>query len=503
MEPSTPSLIAFKDLAPLDPYFEKRLTAKHSHKATNTGTPACELDTPGAIARAITYLEDEAPEAVQEARGDETTLGVAYACKDIGLSEGKTLELMLEHWNGEKASPPWSPDDLQTKVRNAYLYGQRAVGAGSPNAEFEAVELNETPRPKKRGLHHIGFKHGAHSALDAVGDPLIEDLLNTGDLSVLYGKSGSGKTFHALDLAFHVASGRPWHGNRAVKQGLVIYVAAEGGKGILKRLAALDKHFQPDSDIPLAVIPCPIDLLSSGKHSDTRQLIDLVREIEAKYGQKAELLIVDTLSRALAGGDENASTDMGTFVQHIDQLRTEIQTHVMVVHHSGKEQSRGARGWSGIRAAVDTEIEVHEGMFTAMKQRDIDAIQPIPFRLKQIPIGRFRDKEVNSCVVEYMTPAQATFEAAKSAATQDDLQVLIGLAEAQTNDGGKCRDVFDIELTSKAIGAALGVQKSDALSKRMAKLLRDDVLVRVRQGIFRLKLLVLPEDEQHAGEQNQ
>src|SRR5262249_45871888 len=150
-----------------------------------------------------------------------------------------------------------------------------------------------------------------------------------------------------LDLAFHISTGKPWQGFK-VKQGLVIYIAAEGGRGIFKRLAALKKEHAITEDIPLAVVPCPINLLDSSREGDTNKLIELIRQAEAHYGQKAVLIVVDTLSRALSGGDENAPTDMGTFVRHVDKIRLITDAHLALVHHSGKDQAKGMRGWSGM-----------------------------------------------------------------------------------------------------------------------------------------------------------
>jgi KaiC/GvpD/RAD55 family RecA-like ATPase len=268
-----------------------------------------------------------------------------------------------------------------------------------------------------------------------VGEPLIDELLECGGMSAVYGKSGSGKTFNALDIAFHVAAGRPWFGNRATKQGLVIYVAAEGGRGIFKRLAALRKHFEQWENIPLNVVPCPINLFEQGKTSDTAQLMALIREAEAEYGQKCELLVIDTLSRALAGGDENSSQDMGNFIKHLDRMRAALATHLMVVHHAGKDIARGARGWSGIQAALDTEIEIHEGKMRVTKQRDIDPIEPIAFRLKVIAIGaRERDgKPVSSCVVEYHVETE--FDQPLTHQEEKFYEALQGLAYSDTTNG--------------------------------------------------------------------
>lgn len=105
--------------------------------------PQIELDSDSAIARATDYLMRAAPCAIMGEGGDETTLGVARRLRDFGISEPMGLELMLEHWNNQKAIPPWLPDQLAIKVANAYNYAKLAIGNLTAEFDFEAVEIDE------------------------------------------------------------------------------------------------------------------------------------------------------------------------------------------------------------------------------------------------------------------------------------------------------------------------------------------------------------------------
>ena len=100
----------------------------------------------------------------------------------------------------------------------------------------------------------------------------------------------------------------------------------------------------------------PIDLRSND--ANLKELLALVREAETETGEKCVWIVVDTLSRALAGGDENSPVDMGRIVVAADRIRAETGAHFTYVHHTGKDAARGARGHSLLRAATDTEIEV-------------------------------------------------------------------------------------------------------------------------------------------------
>lgn len=232
----------------------------------------------------------------------------------------------------------------------------------------------------------------------------VEGLLCENALSVVYGDSNSGKTFLVLDLALHVALGWPWFG-REVEQGGVIYIAAEGGHGIKNRVVAFvrTKGIE-DANPPFALIPASVNLRDSS--ADVDALVSEVNAACEKVGA-VRLIVIDTLSRSLAGGDENSSEAMGAFVQNVDRLRQATGAHVLIVHHSGKDTTRGARGHSLLRAAVDTEIETsrdHEaGISTAevRKQRDLPMEGKFSFRLGVVELGtNRRGKPVTSCTVE-------------------------------------------------------------------------------------------------------
>jgi hypothetical protein len=120
------------------------------------------------------------------------------------------------------------------------------------------------------------------------------------------------------------------------------------------------------------------------------------------------LVILDTLARAMGGGDENKGQDMGTAVASMDSVRLATGAHVLLVHHCGKNEALGARGHSSLRAAVDTEIEISradgENISTVRvtKQRDMPTGDPMPFSLESVMLGLDRrGKPITSCVVRH------------------------------------------------------------------------------------------------------
>jgi archaellum biogenesis ATPase FlaH len=228
---------------------------------------------------------------------------------------------------------------------------------------------------------------------------LIKGLIDRGTMSVVYGPSNSGKTFFVLDLAYHIASGMPWRGIRVHGAG-VLYLAAEGGNGVINRMTALTiEHGVLDT--PLALRRASLDLFQS--KPDIEHLLALTKEAEEKA--PIGLIVIDTLSRVMAGGDENDTADMNAFVANMDAIREITQAHILVVHHTGKDATRGARGSNALLGAIDTEIaitvdEMGSRKAVVIKQRDHANGQEYPFELKPIELGIDEDGDpVSTCVV--------------------------------------------------------------------------------------------------------
>ena len=298
-------------------------------------------------------------------------------------------------------------------------------------SQFDAID-EESPddhpkdKYKNRGLY---YKKPSEISPNLDDVAIVEDFLNEGGMSVMYGDSNTGKTFVAMDVGFHIAIGRTWD-NKRVIQGGVVYVAAEGGKSAQNRVAALKKHYNIQ-DFPFYLVPCPIDLLNP--KADTKPLIELIQKAERDAATSIRLVVIDTLSRALAGGDENGSQDMGAYVKNIDEIRDATKAHVMSVHHCGKDKAKGARGHSLLRAATDTEIEIADKTIKVTKQRDMDFTKSIGFELKVVELGKNTyGKPITSCVIETVD-IQARDEFNIEALDPRDIVVLNALIDAVAN----------------------------------------------------------------------
>jgi hypothetical protein len=231
---------------------------------------------------------------------------------------------------------------------------------------------------------------------------LIKGALPKAELAVTYGAPGSGKSFLVFDMAASVATGRSWNG-RKTKRGRVFIVVAEGATGYRNRLLAYAQHYEGEYPGIRIIADAP-NLLCE------RDYPIIAKQIEVDGG--ADLIVVDTLAAASAGADENSGEDMGTIIDNCKQLHKQTGALIWLVHHSGKDGSRGARGWSGLKAAADAEIEVtrfaDNRVATITKLKDADDGAKIAFKLLPVIVGIDEDgDEITSCVVEVMATVPA------------------------------------------------------------------------------------------------
>jgi hypothetical protein len=234
----------------------------------------------------------------------------------------------------------------------------------------------------------------------ATGKPLswlIKGVLPQAGLGVIYGESGSGKSFFALDLAAHIVAGVEWRG-RKTRKGRGAYVVAEGAAGFRLRIQAHAQLRGMALDDLFVCGDAPSLLVA-------KDVSDLVAALQALG--PLDFVIVDTLAQTMAGGNENASEDMGKAIKHCRSIHDATGAIVLLVHHSGKDASKGARGHSSLRAASDVEIEVTRGeddtrAAELSKVKDGRDKERFGFTLQGAMLGTDEDGEpITSAVVEH------------------------------------------------------------------------------------------------------
>lgn len=337
-------------------------------------------------------------------------LVASYVSKGLSDDEihGLTQPLTLAGYTPEETR-----QEVQTAIDGARRKGWTPQEYAKPDEDWSEPE--QAPAPTEPP--EVEWFDDIEAAL--TDSYLVKGVIARESMSVIYGPSNSGKTFFSLDMAYHIAIGATWRGHR-VSQAAVLYLAAEGGRGVANRIVAL-KQEHGVCDVPLALKRAGLDLLHD--QADLQTVYELARGVQARKPGLPLLIVIDTLSRVMAGGDENSAADMTALIRNIDAIRAATGAHVMLVHHTGKDTARGARGHSSLRAATDTEIEVQnsedeEGAqhraAMVTKQRDYSGGETFAFTLKTVLLGEDQDgDEVTSCVVE--TADAEEFRAAKKA----------------------------------------------------------------------------------------
>jgi hypothetical protein len=236
---------------------------------------------------------------------------------------------------------------------------------------------------------------------------VVKNVIPENCFGAINGQPACGKSFLALDLAFHIAvlsklnPEITWFGHRVVPGG-VVYVAPEGQQGFVKRVHALIKHYAvPEGDYPFVLLPTAIDLRSP--EGDTKPLLAEIKAHASKMTVPLSLVIIDTLNRAMAGGDENSSADMGSFVSNAEKIRQETSASVVPVHHMNAAGER-ERGHSSFRGAWDFGVIVHRdetgNSFSISKQKDGEEGGRHAFHLESVRVGVDDDgDDITTCIV--------------------------------------------------------------------------------------------------------
>jgi hypothetical protein len=263
----------------------------------------------------------------------------------------------------------------------------------SPTGDI-AAEATATPKKRER------FEWTWFDEIEE-GKPketILKGWLGVGEFTTISGLPGTGKSVVVTDIACHIAAGMEWHGKK-VKQGLVVYVAAERKKLTERRMMAFRKHHDVHN-VPLLVIGGRLDFTKDLK--DARDLIAAIREAETITEMKCVWVIIDTLTRVFGGGDQNASKDMTRFVQSCDEILAETKAHVTAIHHSAWSGERG-KGAIDLDGAVDASFMVkkegNKHRLVCDGTNDGEEGDVLAFSMKSVPIGVDEDGEATTAPV--------------------------------------------------------------------------------------------------------
>lgn len=270
----------------------------------------------------------------------------------------------------ENAPDKWDAADCVSEGRDAaaLISNAKEITAASPKPRVRLVSIADLGNMKPPTW-------------------LIQDVLTENGLSMVWGRSGSLKSFAVLDMGLCIATGLQWHG-KAVKRGRVIYLAAEGSQGLVGRIAGWMQSRGRDLPAPdFQVIPHGLTMVNQG---DLDALIAAIQE----RPERPAFIVIDTLSRTFGAGNPNQPSDMNAFVTACDRLKEATGAHVLVVHHGGKDSDKNELGNESFRNASDTVIHVRR------KDDNIELVNEAP-KGKQKDAEEFPTISLRSVKIAY------------------------------------------------------------------------------------------------------
>lgn len=306
-------------------------------------------------------------------RADAEILGLAAGITLSGYTVDQTLREMIQALRG--ARQRWNLPEPEETVE------QEEASREPADSIFSLLDMDE---------------------LEALPPPtwLIEELIADHGLSIVYGDPGAGKSFIVLDMALRLACGMDWHGTNASQCG-VLYIAGEGARGLGKRVKGWRReHALEGVDAPFLLLPIAVQLLDPKERAKLCRTIDAAK---ARAGFPIGLVIIDTVSRAIAGQDENGQEAMSLFVGACGEIQVHTGGAVIGVHHSGKDSSRGMRGSTVLLGGCDaslkiTKDEAQRVTIEVEKQKDAEEAAPIYMAMKKVEWASGLGKEESTLV---------------------------------------------------------------------------------------------------------
>lgn len=243
---------------------------------------------------------------------------------------------------------------------------------------------------------------------------LVEGVLPEQAIGMVYGASGTFKSFVALDAALHVVHGLPWMG-RPTEKGPALWIAAEGGTSFGHRVNAWHRARRLQVSDDLICIPVSVDMGTESWR--------VVEAVQARVSVVPRLVVVDTLSQTYtAGGEENSATDMAGYLREIGtRLRDLWKCTVIIVHHSGHSATERPRGSSAIQANTAFLFGVWRDekemlcTLSCQHQKDGERFDDATFHMHKVELGEDKyGRPVSHLAARHLSSAEEVQEAAEA-----------------------------------------------------------------------------------------
>lgn len=323
-------------------------------------------------------------EAWMQMHGAENRYSLACTAVELGLPPSLACAIMEEAGFDDDGR-------LESKVEHAYDYAQNAVGAKNPKSVFDVLPVEDSAIPKpadKDFFVDLGVGGLPHPKW------LIRNYMERGTIGLVIGHSQTFKSFLMLDMAFSIALDRPWQKHEVVHSGPVIYVAGEGQGGLRRRVIALEKHH--GVTVPPGKLLMPRRSMLIGGDAKAQAAADLImlRQQIVNLDTPPAMVVFDTLNRTMLG-EENSATDVGHYITALSSFREENpDITVVVVHHLGKDATKGARGSVALHAGADFEYHLTKSTdmarithLTTAKMKDAEPPEPMALVAETVIVG--------------------------------------------------------------------------------------------------------------------
>lgn len=381
--------------------------ARAPEKDEDAGTAICEMDTDTAIEAAVAFLSREG--GIEDGNRGNAAFVLACHLKDLGLSASKIFDVLDEHWN-HKNFPPIEDGRLAQIADNAHKNSRHAAGSSNPDLEFgdmPGILAEIFPPLRVEDLLEFPSDVSLEALAERQKNALIAGVLHRGEAATLYAPTTAGKTFVALDLCWHLAMRKDWHGMR-VKGGPVLYVMLEGVGGFHKRMLAAKKMLGDTGKFFARLkLHVTLDKTKNGEQG-VKDILKAADALEQVCGEPVALIVIDTFARAVAGDDENAAAEMmGYLEKRIGRITAKTGAATLTVHHPGKSGSY--RGSSAGPGGYDVILRIDRSglrrTLVAEKIKDDAEKALFDFRLEVVDIGDAgTGTPVTSCVVRTSPP---------------------------------------------------------------------------------------------------
>jgi Bifunctional DNA primase/polymerase, N-terminal/AAA domain len=411
-----------------------------------------DADLPHNVERFTAYLLtlEGAPEG---SRNDAAAKLVGMGANDLGVSAEVAATLAANHWN-PRCRPPLDQDELEDAVTSGHRSARNSFGCDAlpfPASEFFA-DIGSLDEPSEivdrvaNDNRPRRFHPKSEAEQDRQHPPewLIDGVIQRDTAVLFYGDQNAFKGFIVLDLVFSAGAGKPWAGPYSPAKPLTtLYIAGEGARGVetVRRWAWKKAH---------SVDALPFYTISTMPGLGSPDDVDaLIKDVEAA-GVKPDIIVLDTLARAMTGMDENLVKDTGVFVYACDRLRRHFGAALIVIHHKGKSGPT-PRGSSNLMACFDAHFLVQRQgcslnvVVKNEKQKDEEPWgAPLHLTGEQVQLGA--DGESRSTSLVFKPTPRADTVLAPSLRVDEVHNTLMSLGKAAVSTKELAAAIVDAQL---------------------------------------------------------